>query len=59
MSKGEPHGLKVVWLTLFVTCSTLKKWRSQGLGPAYAKIGGSVLYRPVDLDSYVESMLVA
>lgn len=44
---------------LGVGYSTLKKWRSEGSGPRYAKVGGSVLYRPADLDAYVESMLVA
>lgn len=43
---------------LGVGYSTLKKWRSEGRGPKYAKVGGSVLYRPSDLDSFVESQLV-
>lgn len=28
-----------------VTLATLATWRSRGLGPAYVKIGGRVLYR--------------
>ncbi|GAA2888263.1 helix-turn-helix domain-containing protein [Microbacterium esteraromaticum] len=44
---------------LSVGYSTLKKWRSEGRGPKYAKIGGPVLYRPTDLDAFVESKLVA
>lgn len=43
---------------LGVGYSTLKKWRSEGRGPNYAKVGGSVLYRPADLDAFVESQLV-
>lgn len=43
---------------LGVGYSTLKKWRSEGRGPKYAKVGGSVLYRPADLDVFVESQLV-
>lgn len=44
---------------LGVGYSTLKKWRSEGRGPKYAKVGNSVLYRPSDLDAFVESKLVA
>lgn len=43
---------------LGVGYSTLKKWRSEGRGPNYAKVGGSVLYRPADLDVFVEAQLV-
>jgi len=44
---------------LGVGYATLKKWRSEGRGPKPAKIGGSVLYRSSDFDSFVESKLVA
>ncbi|MCA1307979.1 helix-turn-helix domain-containing protein [Microbacterium esteraromaticum] len=44
---------------LGVGYSTLREWRSEGRGSKYAKIGGSVLYRPADLDAFVASKLVA
>jgi hypothetical protein len=31
---------------------TLANWRSLGLGPAYIKVGRSVLYRESDLAAY-------
>lgn len=39
--------------------STLKKWRSEGTGPRYAKIGGCILYRPRDLEAFLEAQLVS
>ncbi|MEB4613274.1 helix-turn-helix domain-containing protein [Leucobacter sp. M11] len=44
---------------LGVGYSTLKKWRSEGTGPRYAKIGGCILYRPRDLEAFLEAQLVA
>jgi len=32
---------------------TLEKWRSQGVGPIYVKIGRHVKYRREDLDTYI------
>jgi hypothetical protein len=32
--------------------STLARWRSLGIGPAYIKNGGTVEYRPHDLNAY-------
>src|SRR5437763_68838 len=34
---------------------TLADWRSRGLGPAYARIGRHVRYRPEDLERWVRS----
>lgn len=34
---------------------TLERFRVTGGGPIYCKLGGSVRYRKVDLDSWVES----
>jgi hypothetical protein len=31
---------------------TLERWRSQGLGPAYVKVGGHVIYRLQDIVAY-------
>ena len=44
---------------LGVGYSTLKKSRGEGRGPKGATVGNSVLYRPADLDAFVESKLVA
>lgn len=38
--------------------STMKNWRTEGIGPRYAKIGSTVLYRPADLDAYLEERLI-
>ena len=43
---------------LGVAVATLKLWRMEGRGPAYAKIGRSVLYRPADLDAFITEYLV-
>jgi helix-turn-helix protein len=32
---------------------TLAKWRCEGVGPTYYKIGGRVLYLKDDLDSFI------
>lgn len=38
--------------------STIKMWRSRGSGPAYAKIGTSILYRIADLDAWLAERVV-
>ena len=37
--------------------STLEHWRSEGQGPAYLKLGGRVVYREKDIESFEESCL--
>ena len=32
--------------------TTLSTWRSRGLGPAYVKVGGRVLYRLADVEAF-------
>ncbi len=32
---------------------TLNKWRSQGKGPYFVRIGGAVFYRLAELDSFI------
>jgi hypothetical protein len=32
---------------------TLSKWRYEGVGPSYYKIGGRILYRKEDLDTFI------
>jgi excisionase family DNA binding protein len=34
---------------------TLEKWRVEGGGPRYVKLGRSVRYRPTDINEFVES----
>lgn len=43
---------------LAVSIPTLTRWRSQGLGPRWARLGGSVRYRLADLRAFVEQGLV-
>ncbi len=35
-----------------VTKATLATWRSRNNGPAFVKVGGRVLYRRADVESY-------
>ncbi len=37
--------------------ATLERWRWEGIGPAFLKLGGQVRYRLVDIESYEESCL--
>ena len=37
-----------------VSCRTLQRWRSEGFGPAWIWIGGSVRYRFGDVLAYEE-----
>jgi hypothetical protein len=36
---------------------TLERWRSEGRGPAYLKLGGRVLYRLPDIEAFEHSQL--
>ncbi|MBM3952647.1 MAG: helix-turn-helix domain-containing protein [Rhodospirillales bacterium] len=36
---------------------TLERWRWQGRGPRYLKIGGRVVYRAEDIDAYESGRL--
>ena len=36
---------------------TLRKWRWEGQGPRFVKMGRKVLYREIDLYDFVESQL--
>lgn len=42
-------------LYLNLSSRTLEKLRSSGGGPAYRKVGGTVLYRMDELDAWVDS----
>ena len=37
---------------LGLSASTLNKWRTQGRGPRFVKLGRAVCYRPADLDAW-------
>lgn len=37
---------------------TLANWRSQGIGPAYLKVEGGVLYRASDVDKWLAGKIV-
>lgn len=36
---------------------TLERWRVEGFGPAYLKIGGRVIYRLEDIEAYEKAQL--
>ena len=38
-----------------VSVRTLERWRSEGKGPPYLKLGGHVAYRLVDVEAYEEA----
>lgn len=39
--------------------ATLERFRVQGTGPQYCKLGGAVRYRRVDLDAWLENSLTS
>jgi predicted DNA-binding transcriptional regulator AlpA len=39
--------------------ATLERWRSEGIGPKFLKLGGRVLYRQADIEVYEESCLAS
>jgi predicted DNA-binding transcriptional regulator AlpA len=38
--------------------STLNKWRAEGKGPRFVRLGSSVFYRAADLDAFIEASVV-
>lgn len=42
-----------------VAPATLKKWRAQGTGPDYVKVGTRVVYRVEDLDKWLRDNRVS
>ena len=42
-----------------VTVGTLKRWRREGVGPVYCRIGNRVRYRIADLDAWLAANAVA
>ena len=39
--------------------TTLRKWRTNGQGPSYIKLGKNVRYRMEDLTAYLQKQMVA
>ena len=40
-------------ILLRVSLTTVRRWRREGRGPVYRKIGRSVRYRPEDLGDFI------
>jgi predicted site-specific integrase-resolvase len=40
-----------------VSEATLERWRSEGIGPQYLKLGGRVMYREQDIEVYALTCL--
>jgi len=41
------------WLNL--TPATLRRWRSEGVGPVYVRVGAAIRYAPADLAAYLQA----
>lgn len=56
MEPQEPCGMNEFQAAkkLGLSVHTLRMWRREGRGPAYAKIGRRCIYMEEDLDSYIE-----
>jgi hypothetical protein len=37
-----------------ISVHTLRKWRTQGCGPKFIRIGNRIRYRQSDLDAFIE-----
>lgn len=44
---------------LRVSQDTMRRWRREGGGPEYLKIGGRYYYEQADLDAYIKASKVA
>ena len=42
---------------LGLSASTLNKWRTQGRGPRFVKLGRAVCYRAGDLDAWLQDQV--
>lgn len=50
----NPHKLAEM---LCLSEATLRKWRWEGKGPRFVKIGRKVAYRPSDITEYVQGQI--
>ncbi|WP_291201652.1 helix-turn-helix domain-containing protein [Hyphomonas sp.] len=41
-----------------ISTVTLERWRGEGVGPPYVKLGRLVKYRRVDLDAFMEARIL-
>ena len=58
--KNESGGLNTIQASKYigVSESLLRKFRQEGGGPKYCKIGSKVVYRIQDLEDFLEDCLV-
>ena len=38
---------------LSLSVASIRRWRAMGIGPAWLKLGGSVRYNPVDIETWM------
>ena len=55
---GKPKNEKEAAEYLGLHVQTLRNWRFQKVGPAYAKLGRAIRYYPEDLDAYKKACRV-
>ncbi|MBF0140971.1 MAG: helix-turn-helix domain-containing protein [Magnetococcales bacterium] len=57
----DQHFLRTIPAARFlgVGKSTLEKWRIAGNGPPFAKLGKTVLYRRIDLETWISKHVVS
>ena len=55
MSQESLLSPKQAAIYLNLAVSSLAKWRVEGIGPRYTKLGSAVRYRRTDLDDWVGS----
>lgn len=48
---------KAVAARLQVAEQTLAKWRTEGIGPRYLRMGRTIRYRASDVDAFIEQSL--
>ncbi|MBV9158488.1 MAG: helix-turn-helix domain-containing protein [Acidobacteriaceae bacterium] len=41
---------------LHVSLASIRRWRLEGRGPAFVKVGALVRYRPEDLDTWLSEL---
>jgi hypothetical protein len=44
---------------LHVSVKTLERWRIEGTGPQFCRVGRKPMYRAIDLMAWIQSRLVA
>lgn len=57
-SPSDPHAIipeRVAATRWMKSLRTLQRWRAEGYGPAYLRIGGAIFYRLSDIHAFEES----